>query len=310
MAEARLGTWHGEPAVTLSAGDLATTFLPSVSMLGVSLAHRGEELLAPVAPLARYRAGHVTGIPILHPWANRLAQRRYRVGRLEATVAPDAPVDRRGLPIHGTVHGLPFDVAYLGATAGRARLVARLDAAAQPSIMTSFPFPHLLEIEVTVRATTPNGATELRVRTTVRATGRRAVPVSFGWHPYFKLPDASRAAWRLRLPARRHETLDARQLPTGAFVPEPAEDRPIAGRTFDDHYALGRDRRFELATARRCLTLRFDRNYPYAQIYVPAGKTFAAIEPMVAPVNALVDRRAPLVPAGGTFTATWRATIA
>ena len=35
--------------------------------------------------------------------------------------------------------------------------------------------------------------------------------------------------------------------------------------------------------------------YPFAQVWVPPGKPFAALEPMTAPTNALVDRQAPVV---------------
>src|SRR5262249_52532762 len=64
----RLTTWHGEPAVELRSGALTATFLPNDSMLGVSFTHEGEALLAPIATLAQYRAGHTTGIPLLHAW--------------------------------------------------------------------------------------------------------------------------------------------------------------------------------------------------------------------------------------------------
>ncbi len=43
-------------------------------MICCSLRHRGEELLAQVGGLAEYEHdGHTMGIPLLYPWANRLA---------------------------------------------------------------------------------------------------------------------------------------------------------------------------------------------------------------------------------------------
>ena len=43
--------------------------------------------------------------------------------------------------------------------------------------------------------------------------------------------------------------------------------------------------------------------YPYAQVWVPAGRQFAALEPMAAPTNSLGDGTAPLVEPGDSRTA-------
>jgi galactose mutarotase-like enzyme len=298
---AHLGTWHGEPAVTLVAGDLDATFLPTVSMLGVSLRHRGDELLAPLKSLAQYRAGRVTGIPFLYPWANRLGARTYRVGNTRVTVPRTVPTDGNGLAIHGTVAGLPFDLS----RAEPGRLVAQLETTRHDEITDAFPFDQRVELDARVTDTT------LTITTTVHAQGTRPSPVSFGFHPYFRLPDAKRANTGLRLPAREHIALDARQLPSAGLAAqsEPVDDQPIARRTFDDHYALGRDRRFELTTRKRALTITFDRGYPYGQVFAPSRSQFVCIEPMVAPVNALVTGRAPLVEPGDLYRATFTVTI-
>jgi galactose mutarotase-like enzyme len=300
-AGARLSTWRGEPAVTVGTGALRATFLPACSMLGVGLEHAGDELLAPIAPLDRYRQGHVTGMPLLYPWANRLGRWSYDALGRHVDVSRDAPVDDNGIPIHGTVTGLPFEVTHLDAN----RVTAQLDAST-PRIAESFPFPHVAVIDAVVTGDT------MQVTTTIDATGSGSdVPVSFGFHPYFRLPGAPRARWKLRMPARDHVELDERQLPTGKRVPEPEEDRAIARRTFDDCYALTTDdRRFVVSTPTLQLTLTFDDAYPYAQVYAPPRSRFVCIEPMTAPVNALVDGTFPTVARGTSLSATWRAAVA
>src|SRR5919106_55700 len=66
---------EGFDAVTLVAGPLKATFVPSLGMVAASLRHAGEELLDRRAGLRAYRdTGAVMGIPLLHPWANRLAR--------------------------------------------------------------------------------------------------------------------------------------------------------------------------------------------------------------------------------------------
>src|ERR671919_2565660 len=68
-------TTEGFDAVTLAAGALEATFVPQLGMVGASLRHAGEELLDRRGGLRAYRdTGAVMGLPLLHPWANRLAR--------------------------------------------------------------------------------------------------------------------------------------------------------------------------------------------------------------------------------------------
>ena len=61
----------------LLAGDLEAVFLPAHGMLGASLRHRGVEILRRVDDLQAAAArGSSAGIPLLYPWANRLAEPR------------------------------------------------------------------------------------------------------------------------------------------------------------------------------------------------------------------------------------------
>lgn len=290
--------------VTLRAGPLEATFLPALGMLGTSLRHRGDELLDLPGGLDGYRAGKVTGLPLLAPWANRLARWSYSVGDVMVDLRGlRLTVDEHGLPVHGPMTARPgWDV--LDAAADR--LACRFDGAADPAVTAAFPFPHVLEMAVTLSP----GA--LAVATTLRATGDRPVPVAFGYHPYLRLPGVPREDARLALPARDHVLLDDRNLPTGAVEAEPAEEGPIAGRTFDDHYALGDrpgDRRFAVAGSGRRVALEIGDGYRYAQVFAPPGEDHVCLEPMTATVNALVDGGYETVPPGGSFTARFAITV-
>jgi aldose 1-epimerase len=286
-----------DPGVTVSSGTVDATFLPDLGMVGVSLRHEGSELLALPGGLDGYRSGHVTGLPLLAPWANRLAAWRFTIGDVEVDLAGlELATDPNGLPIHGTMTARPgWDL-----TARRPGAVeARYDLGAHPDLLASFPFPHELRLAVAVE-----GAT-LWLTTTLVPTGNRAVPVSFGYHPYLRLPGVARPEVRLRLPARRHLALDARSIPTGEGDDEPEEDRPIGDRLFDDHYALDGDGRFALAGGGRTLTLRMGDGYRYAQVFTDPGGDTVCLEPMTAPVNALIDGGYPLVEPGDSFTASF-----
>jgi aldose 1-epimerase len=179
-------------------------------------------------------------------------------------------------------------------------MLARFDYGAHPDKLAAFPFPHHVEVDARL------GARGLRLSTIVRATGSRAVPISFCWHPYLRLPGgARRTEWVLRWPACEHVEVDGHIIPTGARSPQRAARAPIGRRTFDDHYALGRDRRFSVAAAGRSLHLTFDGHYPFGQLYVPPRGEFLAIEPMTATIDALRTGRAPMCRPGEEFRATF-----
>jgi len=144
------------------------------------------------------------------------------------------------------------------------------------------------------------------VSTTIVPTGRRWVPVAFGWHPYLRV-GGSRPSWRLELPPRTHLALDARGLPTGVAARERGEQTPIGTRAFDDLYALGRRRRLSLiGPDGSSVAVVGDAGYPFAQVWVPPDRPFAALEPMTVPTNALLSGSTPFVEPGDEFTARFR----
>jgi galactose mutarotase-like enzyme len=137
---------------------------------------------------------------------------------------------------------------------------------------------------ISVRATLdPAGLT---IATRVTSTGSAGpVPIAFGWHPYFNLPDDG----RITLPVHSRLVLDERKLPTGEVerVDYPP-DMPVAGQAFDDGYIDVPDgARFVLRGDGRELSVEFLRGYNCAQVFAPPGQRLIAFEPMTAPTNAL-----------------------
>src|SRR5262245_55904155 len=91
--------------IELRAGDLTAVILPGFGMLGASLQHQGVELLGRVDDVAGFaRSGKVCGIPLLHPWANRLAGPEYRMDGELVRIDTTSPLlyrDGNGLLMHG-----------------------------------------------------------------------------------------------------------------------------------------------------------------------------------------------------------------
>ena len=297
----------GLAAVELAAGRYTARFLPDLGMVGSSLTFDGAEYVH-FEP-DRARSLRTTGIPLLHPWANRLSRSTYEVDGLWVDLDGQPPLQiHDGLPMHGTMVGAEgWQVEAVLADSTRALLQARFVYGDHPPMLRSFPFPHELVVFVEL------SDLGLRVTTEVRNTGVRAVPVSFGWHPYLVLPGVGRRDLSVALPDREHLLLDGRHLPTGESRHEAADAVCLGDGslevTFDDSYRFphgGPDRPvMALLSPDRRLEVELDERYGYGQVYAPSDSLVVALEPMTAPVDALVSGDHRMVPPGERDEATF-----
>jgi aldose 1-epimerase len=283
-------------------GDLKAVFLPGRGMLGASLRHKGVEMLRRVEDIEAAAAnGSTAGIPLLHPWANRLAGPRYRAAGREVELNPSSPLlhlDANGLPMHGVPWSL---LAWELTETKRDFLEARLEWS-RSDLLAVFPFRHRLELTAMLHSDS------LILETTLVAGPDGPVPVSFGFHPYFGLPDLRRALWRLELPAMKRLVLDQRGVPTGEEEPFNGFDAQLGEIGFDDGFALMAEQTsFSVSGAGRRITVELLAGYPYAQVYAPKDQDYIALEPMTAPTSALTSGRGlRLVDPGGKFRAMFR----
>jgi galactose mutarotase-like enzyme len=180
-------------------------------------------------------------------------------------------------------------------------LAASFDFASHVILMEAFPFAHRLELVAEL------AGAELTITTTVRAGEEGPVPISFGFHPYLRVPGAPRADWLLEAPVRERLLLDDRQLPTGAREAVAIDPAPLGDRELDDAFAAPPGGRpFAISGGGRRLELRLGEGYRYAQVYAPLDTDAVAFEPMTAPTNALLSGEdLPLLAAGESFTASF-----
>ncbi|MGD9734988.1 MAG: aldose 1-epimerase [Solirubrobacterales bacterium] len=304
----------GMAALTLesaAAGGLVATFVPEAGMIGCSLRAAGEELLGQRGGLAKYvGSGSTMGIPFLHPWANRLAARRFELaGRAVDLDRPGLPLkrDAAGLPMHGLLTAIGgWEVERHRETEEGGVLIASFDFAGHVVLMEAFPFAHRVELRVEL-----DGA-ELRIATTVRAGEQGPVPIAFGFHPYLRLPGLPRGQWVMEAPVRERLLLDERALPTGAREAVEIATAPLADRHYDDAFtAPPAGAPFALEGGGRRLELRLGEGYRFSQVYAPAETDAVAFEPMTAPTNALVSGEdLPLLEPGESFTASFSIRVA
>jgi aldose 1-epimerase len=269
------------------AAPLEATFLPGAGMLCCSLRHRGDELLAQNTGVTAYvQRGKTMGIPLLYPWANRLAGFDYTIAGRAVAVPHDptrVALDDNGLPIHGLIGGRMAWEPTHTPRPGAQSLTARLNwSGSQPELFEMFPFRHGIYYEARL------AGGRLEVVVTVDACGRDPVPVAFGFHPYLSLPGVPRERWRVELPALRRLALDDHQIPMHPERMLSDQAFELEGRQFDDGFdSLDEPAQFAVATAGRRITLEFSEGYPCAQVYTPPARPFICFEPMTAPANAL-----------------------
>src|SRR3954466_12812948 len=141
----------GRAALVLVSPDgLAATFVPGAGMVACSLTLHDEELLAQRGGLLDYvNRGKTFGVPLLHPWANRLDGLRYEAAGCTVEIDPDvAPVrlHENGPPKHGVLGASPLWRVTGTGDGPAATLSADLDYGPAP-LLAAFPFPHHLEVE-------------------------------------------------------------------------------------------------------------------------------------------------------------------
>jgi galactose mutarotase-like enzyme len=289
-------------------GELAAEFIPAANLLCRSLTSRGTELLHQGHGVRAYaEQGKTTGIPLLHPWANRLARPAYEVGGKRVELPPPDgryPTDPNGLPIHGALPGLLRWQIDDGA-AEDDRITARL-AWAGDVLLELFPFAHELEVSARV------ADDELELVTTLRPTAGDAVPVSFGYHPYLHVPEVARGDWDVSLGASERLVTDDRQIPTGERELLAERSFQLDEMSWDDGLSdLSTPPVFTVSGGTRSLTVTCPEGYRFAQVYAPAGQDLICFEPMTAPTNALVDGRdLVLVPPGEEYRAAFSVAVA
>jgi galactose mutarotase-like enzyme len=290
--------------VVLDAGDLQARFAPSAGMICHSLRHGGEELLTQRDGLEAYaRAGRTMGVPLLHPWANRLAEWDYDAFGRHVDLRPlEGRVVKRdgetGLAIHGVLPS-PWDVV----DTTPARVLAERLPYEDDGFRAAFPFPHRIQLEAEL---TPRS---LRIVTTIEALDGE-VPVAFGFHPYLSLPGVARAEYAVELPAMRRLALDASKVPTGAGEDVEASAGVLGDRDLDDGFdGLADGTAFAVEGGGRRVVVRFEGGFPCAQVFAPHGKDLICFEPMTAPANALRSGAFPVAAPGRPYTAAFTLSV-
>jgi galactose mutarotase-like enzyme len=235
------------------------------------------------------------GIPLLHPWANRLGGFTYAFDGSAVSLDPaDLYLEEHGLPLHG------LRTAVTGWELTE-QTETRVGARRELRGLAAFPFDHTIELHAALQE-------DALTLTTTLTAGERPVPIAFGFHPFFQLPRVPREQWEIVLPVDERIVVDENLIPTGEYVPAGDLDGALGQRTFDDGFTYTGSAPFALQGGGRRIEVAFGDGYGYAQVFAPAIADLVCFEPMTAPADAL--RHGPKsVPSGETFSARFSVTI-
>jgi galactose mutarotase-like enzyme len=235
------------------------------------------------------------GGAILLPFANRIRGRLDPDGR---TIDASVLHRRVHLPANWSgkepgaekcaIHGLMYDVPMRVAECGPDYVVGVLDAG---DFEGHWPSRTFVQLTATLRSS------ELEISVTAQNTGREALPIGIGWHPYFAIPSGDREHARLHVPAARRARVTNYDdvFPTGELVDvagtpydfTPAEGAPLGSEYFDDMFvdlektAAGYTEieLHDLESRYRMRLTALSHHVTAVQVYAPPGRPFVAIEP-------------------------------
>ena len=225
------------------------------------------------------------GVPLLYPWANRLAGFTYDATGIRVALPPDTTLvnrDPAGLPIHGA---LPASCAGTSSVPPPPRLTG------PPRVDADEPGVRRCSHSRTGSSTGPTWtAGRCEIAVTLEADRGRHGPGLVRLPPVPAHP--GRRAGRCRAHAARAAPAGARRRDDshGRDRALRRRDAPLGDTTWDDGFRdLLTPATFVLKGRDAEVSLTFLRGYDFAQVFAPPGSDFVCFEPMTAPTNALVS---------------------
>jgi galactose mutarotase-like enzyme len=245
----------GYETLRLSNGDVVAEVVPARGALVTSLSVGGTDVLFLDRSTLDDPAKNVRGgIPVLFPYAGRLVDDLFALAGTR-------------MKQHGFGRNKPWAVQESSAGSAWLRLAQDEDTRAQyPYEYDAHYGIHLLPRGVQVELVVTNG-------------GARPLPVSPGWHPYFRCPAALKARVRGDVPG-----LDAHPMGDGVEFDFGLE-APASGRTRFEVPGLG------------TLRIDFSPALRHLQFWSQPGRDFVCLEPFFGPANTVnTDRRLDVPP--------------
>ena len=175
--------------------------MPSIGNQAFEMKVKGHNVLRwTYASVADFRSRpSSSGIPFLAPWADRLDEQAFYANGTRYAFDMSLGNVRGAMPIHGFLStNNQWQVVEAKADDKAAWVTSQLDFFRQPMWMKQFPFAHTITMTYRLQ----DGV--LEVNTSIVNMSAEPMPVSVGFHPYFKLTESTRDEWTISVPAKTH----------------------------------------------------------------------------------------------------------
>lgn len=261
--------------ISLSDGDLTLELLPELGAAVATFRYQGRDVLRPT-PLGASDPFETAAFA-LAPFANRIADGRFRVGDREVRIPRNAP--NQAHPLHGHAWRNPWRVE--SATRDSATLTFEHSA-------DSWPWHYSVTQTLTLRGDS------LEVALSLENRDATPMPAGLGWHPYFhKGPGAELKTHLEGVWLTDEEYLPVR-LAHGTRFGQWGRGDEVARPELVDNCHTGWPGVAEilLPAERLRLALTANRALHWLHIYSPPDQDFFCIEPVSHMPNA-INRSAP-----------------
>jgi len=271
--------------IALSDGDLTLELLPELGAAVATLRYQGRDVLRPTAPGAS--DPFETAAFALAPFANRIANGRFRVGDRELWIPRNAPDQAH--PLHGHAWRKPW----------------RVESAARDSAVLSFEHPaDSWPWRYSVMQTLTLRGDSLEVSLSLENRDATPMPAGLGWHPYFHKGQGATLRAHLEGVWLTDEEYLPERLGQGTRFGQWGRGDEVARGELVDHCHTGWPGVAEILLPEKGLRLALtaSRALRWLHIYSPPGKDFFCVEPVSHMPNA-VNRSAPPAVTGAKLLA-------
>jgi aldose 1-epimerase len=265
---------RAEP-LSLADGELTLELLPGLGAAVATLRYQGRDVLRPT-PRGTTDPFQTAAFPLV-PFANRIADGRFRVGEREVRIERNAPGEAH--PLHGHGWRRPWQVD----SAARDR--AQLSYEHAPD---SWPWRYAATQTLTLRGDS------LDVALSVENRDSSPMPAGLGWHPYFHKGRGALLRAHLEGVWLTDEELLPVRLAHGTRFGQWGRGDEVARPELVDHCHTGWPGVAEIVLPEERLRLALTASRPlkWLHLYSPPKLDFFCVEPVSHMPNA-VNRSAP-----------------
>jgi aldose 1-epimerase len=224
----------------------------------------------------------------LFPFPNRIKDGEYQFSGTAYNLKKNHPSE--GHAIHGLVLEKKFDICFEeeGENEGLMELIYQCNGNDE-----GYPFKYLLKLFFSL------SAEGFKCKTEIENIDDKNIPVSDGWHPYFKTGTKIDELF-IKIPSTLSIAVDERMIPTGKFLENKKflKSENITDEKFDTCFKISDEEgtaTIELIDKKKNLKLIVwqetgKNKYNFVQIYTPPSRECIAIEPMTSMPDAFNNK--------------------